>query len=176
MSEHNYAGLLFKDNLRKNPDLFGHIGPDGELSESLQKQLAASAKERQARDAKNTEMRNTAQELRKEYNQLRQQLFDLKQWVHSSETRLNESAGQIRNIEQQFNSLLEQKKATESPKGQHNIERTILRLETELTEEKKKHKSLSLENESAVRQLKAFDVSRIDALKAELEAPKVITK
>ena len=113
---------------------------------------------------------------RKEYNRLLNDHFNLKQWVRGCEIRVNESANQIRNHEQRLNFLLMEKKATESPKGQRTIENSIVRLEGEIAEEKLKYNALRTENNQAVKQLKAFDVARLEALKAELDTPKIISK
>jgi hypothetical protein len=168
MSEHSYLGLAFKVNLEKNPKLM-------DLS-NLDETLAATNKRIQALHAKNDRAKANAPDKRKELNRLLNDHFNLKQWVLGCEIRVNESAGQIRNLEQRINTQIAEKERTESPLGKRNIEHAIVGLEGELAEEKNKYESLRRENQQAVRQLKAFDVSRIDGLKAELDAPKIITK
>lgn len=172
MYEHhlNYAGLLFKTNLEQHPEVFTTT------PEKLDKAIAQTIKNTQALHAKNDEARSTMTDQRKEYNRLLNDHFNLKQWVRGCEVRVNESANQIRNHEQRLNSLLIEKKATESPKGQRTIEHAIVRIEGEIAEEKLKYNSLRTENNHAVKQLKAFDVARLEALKAQLDAPIIITK
>ena len=170
MSEHNYAGLFFKTNLEQHPEVFTID------EEKLNKQIAATTAKAQALHAKNDAAKETAPDKRKELNRLLNDHFNLKQWVLGCEIRVNESAGQIRNLEQRINTQIAEKERTESPLGKRNIEHAIVGLEGELAEEKNKYESLRRENQQAVRQLKAFDVSRIDGLKAELDAPKIITK
>lgn len=175
MSEFNFAGMAFRETLKRNPDLFGHIGPDGELSEKFNKQMAESAAARQALNAKNAEARNTLPDLRKEYNQLLQKLFNLKQDAKCYEIRTNEAANKIKLFEQNINNLLRLKKdATEAGnlRGARTYEQSVERVETELanaTEEFEKNKRWSGQ---AVRALKAFDGhERIAELKALLDAP-----
>jgi hypothetical protein len=170
MSEHNYAGMLFKHNIENHPDVF-IINP-----EKLEKAIAQTIKTTQAIHAKNDEAKGHLPEQRKEYNRLLNDHFNLKQWVRSCEIRVNESAGQIHNLEQRLTSLLIEKKAIESPKGQRTIENAIVRLEGEIAEEKSNYNSLRTENNRAVKQLKSFDVARLEELKTELDTPKIMTK
>jgi hypothetical protein len=173
MSEHNYFALTVKAQMEKDPSVFEF---DLKKFEEQQKKMLA------ARDARFADDNppDPYTELRNEYNRLFNDHFNLKQWVRGCENRVNESAGQIRNIEERFNSLLEQKKTTESPLGKRNIENAMLRVEDEITAEKSKYNSLRTENVQAVKQLKAFDVVRLEALKTELDnqlnTPKVVSK
>jgi hypothetical protein len=167
MSEHNIFPLFVKENLRTRPQDFSITDADIRNIEQAQ------AARRAAHDKANPP---DAKEQRKEYNRLLNDHFNLKQWVRGCEVRVNESAGQIRNIEQRLNSLIIEKQQIESPLGQRNIEHAIVRLEGELADEKAKYEALRKENIQAVRQLKSFDVTRLEALKAELDAPKVVSK
>ena len=164
MSEHNFAGLAFKDLLEKHPEMFDLTG--------VPEKIAKTIKDTQALDAKNAAARtDPKKELRKEYNRLLNEHFNLKQQAQGAENRVNESAGQIRNDEQRLTILLNEKAKTESPKGLYYIERSIVKLEEELTNEKQKYSRLRTENLNAVKALKAFDGARLVAVKAELDAP-----
>lgn len=162
----SYLGLYIKENLKNRPEDF--IINEDEVNAKIAKTLKAC----QALQAKNaTAKSDPKQPLREEYNKLVNDHFNLKQWVRSCETRVNESAGQIRNDEQRLNSLLIQKTKMESPTGQRTIENAIVRVEDEIAEEKTKYNKLRTENLNAVKALKAFDGARMTALKAELDAP-----
>lgn len=169
MSEHNYFAMTVKAQMEKDPSVL-ILDP-----EKLDKTIAQTVAKVQALHAKNDKAKNIAPEKRQELNRLLNEHFNLKQWVRGCEVRVNESAEQIRNLEHRINTQIAEKEKTESPLGKRNLEHGIVLLEGELAEEKNKYETLRRENLSAVKQLKAFDVSRIDALKAELE-PKVISK
>jgi predicted nucleic acid-binding Zn-ribbon protein len=165
MSEHNYAVIFFKDNLEKRPQ-------DFTINEQqLSKQIASTIKASQELHAKNDAMKDGRHELRKEYNRLLNDHFDLKQWVRSCENRVNESAGQIRNHETRLTLLLEQKKTMESPLGLRTLEVQLVRLEEELAHEKEHYERLKKENREAVNRLKGFNLQRIADLKKELDTP-----
>jgi hypothetical protein len=170
MSEHsgNYLGMAFKANLEKNPKLM-------DLS-NIDETIKATIGKSQALHAKNDAAKENAPDKRKELNRLLNDHFNLKQWVKGCEVRVNESAGQIRNIELRINAEIVEKQKIESPLGQRGCEHRILLLEGELVEAKANYEKIRRENQQAARQLKNFDVSRIDALKAELDAPKIVTK
>lgn len=164
MSEHSLLPLVFKANIAK------HGLKDFVLTEeSIEQATSKVIKERQALDKKNAELRNDDGAIRKELNHLVNAHFDLKQWVKACENKINESSAQIRNLEQRLNNLIVQKQQMESPLGQRTLEHRITLLEGELAEEKKKFEKLRKENTTAIRQLKAFDVAKMEALKAELE-------
>ncbi len=164
MSQHNYAGLAFKDLLENHPEVLDLTGLDAKINATTKASQALHAKN----DAARTDPR---QELRKEYNRLLNERFNLKQHAQGAENRVNESAGQIRNDEQRLTFLLNEKAKTESPKGLRNIERSIVDLEEALANEKQKYNRLRTENMNAAKGLKAFDDARLVALKAELDAP-----
>src|SRR5438128_3471424 len=103
--EMNYAGLAFKENLRRNPDLFENVTNP----EKLNAQLAESAKERAVLDAKNAEVRKDSP--RAEYNRLRKELFDAQEWAKNAEVYCNEKANMVKQLEGRINDLLKQKKA-----------------------------------------------------------------
>ena len=171
MSEQNYAGLAFRVGLSRNPDLFGHIGPDGEFSGEFKKQLDESLKARQVLDAKNAVLK--AEPAQVEYNQLRQKLFDLKQNTKCFEVRTNEAAGKIRNIEQRINDVLKLKKGAAEMgnlRGERNYEQSIQRLETELGDAEQEFEKNKRWNGQVARALKEFDGhARIETLKLLLD-------
>jgi hypothetical protein len=116
-------------------------------------------------------------DFRKEYNQLRQRLFDLQQNAKCFEIRTNEAAGKIRNLEERINEALKLKKAAVDAgnlRGERMYERQVLSLESEmldLQEDFAKNKQWSVQS---ARALKAFDGhGRIAELKAILESPVV---
>lgn len=180
MSEQNFAGMAFRENLKRNPDFYAHIGPDGGLSEQLLKQLADSAKARQALDAKNAEARTNKPDLRKEYDALRQRLFNLKQDARCYEIRTNEAANKIRNIEQNIDNLLRLKAAANEAgnlRGVRMYEQSVERVERELTDAQEEFDKNKRWSGQAVRALKAFDgVARIEELKLLLEQPVIEVK
>ena len=166
MSEHNYAGMAFKANLEKDPSL---MTIDLEKIEAHQKQVRAQ------RDA--AAPPTSKPELRKEYNALRQQLFNLQQNAKALETRTNESADKIHLLEQRLNEALKLKKeASEAGnlRGERTYERQAETLETELLdaqEEYGKNKIWNAQAARAVREFKFNQNERIAELKAILEAP-----
>lgn len=170
MSEHNYFGLAATQNLKEHPEWFDRSFEA--VNEAARKATVAA----QALHTKNDAGKINAPEQRNELNRLLNDHFNLKQWVRGCEVRVNESANKIRNIEQRINSLIVEKQKIESPLGQRGCEHRIVLLEGELAEEKEKYEALRKENLQAVRQLKAFDVARLEVLKAELDAPKVVSK
>lgn len=111
-------------------------------------------------------------DFRKEYNQLRQQLFNLQQNAKAYEIRTNEAAGKIRLVEERINEALKLKKAASDAgnlRGERTYEHSVATLETELLdaqEEFHKNKHWSVQ---AARQLKDFNQhGRIAELKALL--------
>ena len=162
MSEHNLAGLVFADNLKRNPDIMGHITNP----EALNKQLAASAKERAALNAKNDAARPS--EPRKEYNQLRKELFTAQEWAKNAEIYCNDRAGTVKLLEQRITDLLIKKKGA-NPLEERNYEHQIQLLETELFDAKTELNRAALQSSRAGRGLKAFSGhARIAELKLEL--------
>jgi hypothetical protein len=172
--ELNYAGIAFRDVLKKNPDFYA-IGPDGEFTEKFKKQMAESAKERAELNAKNDKARTILPDLRKEYDALRQKLFNLKQDAKCFETRTNEAANRIKLCEQNINNLLRLKKEANEAgnlRGARTYEQGVVREESALadaTEEFTKNKHWSGQ---AARVLKAFDGhARIEELRLLLDTP-----
>jgi hypothetical protein len=165
--ELNYAALAFAENLKRNPDLFENITNP----EKLNKQLADSAKERQALDAKNAVHRKDSP--RAEYNKLRKELFDAQEWAKHAEIYANDKAGVVKLLEQRINDLIKQKKAAvDNPLAERNCEHQIQLLETELLDAKAEFNRAKVQSGNAARGLKNFSGhQRIAELKAELERP-----
>lgn len=115
------------------------------------------------------------EDLRTEYNQLRQQLFNLQQNAKAYEIRTNEAAGKIRLIEQRINEALKQKKAAGDAgnlRGERTYEVAVQRLETELLDAQETFNKNKTWSGQAARALKDFNQhGRIAELKALLDAP-----
>ena len=119
-------------------------------------------------------------DLRKEYNQLRQRLFELRQNAKHYEIRTNDAAGNIRLIEQRIDDLLKQKKAAVAEgnlRGERTFEQAIQRAETELADAKEEFEKNKRWGSASARGLKEFNQhDRIAELKAILDAPLPVTK
>jgi hypothetical protein len=111
---------------------------------------------------------------RKEYNQLKQKLFELKQDAKAYEIRTNEAAGQVRLVEQRINEALKLKKAAVADgnlRGERTYEHAIQSLEAELVDAQEQFEKNKRLNAQAARALKAFDGhARMAELKKQLEA------
>lgn len=112
-------------------------------------------------------------DLHKEYNQLRQKLFDLKQDTKCFEIRTNEAAGRIRIVEERINDVLKLKKGAAEMgnlRGERNYEQSIQRLETELGDAEQEFEKNKRWSGQAARALKEFDGhARIEELKLLLD-------
>lgn len=108
-----------------------------------------------------------------EYNRLRTQHFRLKEDAKYAEIRVNNSAGDIRNAEAKISVLLKQKKETDNPLHERNLERRIVVLEGELQAFKNQYADACKENKRAVEVLKAYDTTRLNELAEELGQKKV---
>ncbi len=126
---------------------------------------------RDERDA-NTPPVNQA-DLRREYNQLRQKLFDLQQNARAFETRTNEAAGKIRLLEQRINETLKLKKAASDAgnfRGERSYEHGVQLLESELLDAKEEFSKNNRWSTHAARDLRTFNGhGRIAELKALLD-------
>ncbi len=166
MSQHNYLGLSVKAQMDKDPSVL--TVTDGDITRIEQQQ----AKRRAQQDKENSP---TKADLRKEYNQLRQKLFDLKNDAKCYETRTNDAQGQIELIEQRINNALKLKKAAVAQgnlRGERTYEQAIERLEPELAGAKEEFNKNKHWSAQAAHALKAFDGhARIEELKAILDAP-----
>lgn len=122
----------------------------------------------------------TTADFRKEYNQLRQRLFDLQQNAKSFEIRTNEAAGKIRLLEQRINETLKLKKAAAEAGnllGERTYERAVAKLETELLDVKEDFDKNRRWSSQAARALKEFNQhDRIEELKALLDEPLPVAK
>ena len=135
--------------------------------------LAQRAKERRAESDAATPPPGKA-DLRKEYNTLRQRLFNLNQDAKCFEIRTNEAAGKIRNIQQRIDDVLRLKKeaaAMGNLRGERNYDHSAERLETELGDAEQEFNQNKAWNAKAARALRAFDHGRIEELKAILDSP-----
>jgi len=112
-------------------------------------------------------------DLHKEYNQLRQTLFELTQNAKTFETRANDEAGKVRLIEQRINDAIKEKKAAAEVgnlRGERTYEQAIQRLEAELADAQEEFTKNKHWSGRAARTLKAFDGhARIAELKFVLD-------
>jgi hypothetical protein len=166
MSEHNLAGLLFKTNLEKHPEVFT-------ITEESLRQIEQNQAARRAQQEKDRVPSKL--DLRKEYNQLRQRLFDLQQNAKTFEIRTNESAGKIRLLEQRINDALKEKNIAAGAgnlRGERTYEQAIQRLESELLdaqEEFMKNKRWSIQAARALREFEGH--ARIEELRMISDSP-----
>lgn len=119
-------------------------------------------------------------DFRKEYNQLRQQLFDLQQNAKAFEIRTNDAAGKIRLLEERINNIFKLKKEAIQEgnlKGERTYERAIANLETELLDAQEEFNKNKRWSTQAARALRTFDgAERIAELKAILDTPLPVAK
>ena len=119
-------------------------------------------------------------DLRKEYNQLRQRLFELNQNAKAYEIRTNEASGKVRLLEQRINEALKLKKAASDAGnllGERTYERQVANLESELLDTKEEFEKNRRWSAQAARALKEFNQhDRIAELKALLDAPLPVAK
>jgi hypothetical protein len=168
MSEHNYAGLQFKHNLEKHPEVFI-------IDDNTIKQVEETTKQIRAKQDAEAPAPDKL-DLRKEYNRLRQQLFDIQQNAKCYEIRTNEAAGQVHLIEQRITEALKNKKAAieaHNLRGERMYEWQVTSLETELADaqvELSKNRRWSIEAGRALKNFPSHD--RIAELKAMLEQHK----
>ena len=114
-------------------------------------------------------------DLRKEFNQLRQRLFELQQNAKTYETRCNDAAATVRLLEHRITEALKLKKdAVEAGnlRGERMYEHQVQMLETELTDTKQEFEQYKRYSGMAARALKSFDGhARIEELKLVLDPP-----
>jgi hypothetical protein len=155
MSEHNYAGLMFRANLEKNPDLMAFDGT------AFEKQQAAR---RVAEQKANPIKPEPAQQ---ELNKLRGQLFALQQNAKAYEQRVNNLAGNVRLLESQLTTALKSKKEYENADNllaARNHEHQIQRLENELVDEQEKLVTHRRYNQGAIRELRTWQTENTHRL------------
>lgn len=162
--EANYFGAARRALLEKDPHIF---------DVDLAKHEETAKKMRAERDAAAPPPGKA--DLHREYNQLRQRLFDLKQNVKTFEQRTTDAAGRVQLLEQEIDKLLKAKKAAaeaDNLKGERTCERAIQRKETELADAKEEFEKNKHWSAQATRALKTFDgAARIAELKQLLEKP-----
>lgn len=114
-------------------------------------------------------------DLHREYNQLRQRLFDLRQNAKTFEIRTNEAAGRIHLLEQRINETLKLKKAAAESgnlRGERTYEHQVASLESELLDVKDEYEKNKQWSIQSARALKSFDGhGRIAELNASLSLP-----
>ena len=119
-------------------------------------------------------------DLRKEYNQLRQRLFDLQQNARAYEIRTNEAAGKVRLLEQRISEALKLKKAAAEAgnlRAERNYENATQTLESELLDAQDDYTKNKRWGLQAARALKDFNGhARIAELKETLEKTLPVAK
>ncbi len=112
------------------------------------------------------------QPARVEYNQLRQQLYDLQQHAKHTEDYCNTQVAEVKLLERRIDDVLKLKKSAVEEgnlRGERNYENQIQMLETTLFDAKKELTRATVQSGRAGRGLKAFaGRQRIEELKAEL--------
>src|SRR5260370_41964880 len=114
MSEHNYAGLIFRNEREQHPEWF------------TMTEEAVNAAAKRATDAaqalhKLNDAAKPREPVRVEYNRLRKLLFDLQQHAKYMEINCNEWAGNVKLLEQRITDFLKQKKVLVVNRRQHRI-------------------------------------------------------
>jgi chromosome segregation ATPase len=164
MSEHNYFALTVKAQLEKDPSVLTVTDADIKRIEQNVAQLRAQ---------RDKESKPGKADLQKEYNQLRQTLFNLKQDAKCYEQRCNDAAGKVRILEQRITDLIKLKKdaaAENNLRGERTHEQGIQRLEAELLDAQEEFEKNKRYSGQAARALKAFDGhARIEELKCVLD-------
>jgi hypothetical protein len=162
MSEENYYGMARRVMLEKDPHIF-----DIDFAKHEQ-----TMKELRAKRAAATPPPGKA-DLHKEYNQLRQTLFNLKQDAKCYEQRTNDAAGKVRILEQRISDLIKLKKdaaAENNLRGERTYEKGIQGVESELLDAQEEFEKNKRYSGQAARALKAFDGhARIEELKCVLD-------
>jgi hypothetical protein len=164
MSEHNYFALTVKAQLEKDPSVL--TVTDGDIKRIEQN----VAKLRAQRDK---ESKPGKADFQKEYNQLRQTLFNLKQDANCYEQRANDAAEKIRLLEQRITEFIKLKKAAAEAgnlRGERTHEQAVQRLESELLDAQEGFEKNKRYSGQAARALQAFDGNgRIEELKGLLD-------
>jgi hypothetical protein len=149
-SSHNYFEMASRETIRQNPDLFG-------TAESLVEAARKASVAAQALHTLNDASKPT--DLRKTYNDLRKQLYDLQQQAKHTEIFCNNKAGDVKHFEERIAILLrDKKKADEAGELGHArmLEHQIVNLETEVLDAKKEFDRAKKQSTYATRALKAF--------------------
>jgi predicted nucleic acid-binding Zn-ribbon protein len=153
---HNYAGMAFRANLEKNPDL---------MTFDVEKHEATQKKRREA-EAKANPPKVTP--LQVELNKLRGELFNLQQNAKGTEQRVNNEAGNIKLLEQRINTAIKEKKgyiADGNLRGERTVEKQIESLEGELADTRERLVKEQHYNTAAVRELRTWQTENGPRLK-----------
>lgn len=163
---YNYAGLAFKDQLEKHPEVFDLTGLDAKINatnRAVQERHAASDLARDTKLGVNTP--------RAIFNRLRKEKFDLEEGTRGAETRVNNEAANVRMFQSQIEDLLKRKKkaVVDGALGEERrIERGLLTQENELLDSRERLLKLQRENHRAVQALKDWKTAN-GAQLAELQ-------
>jgi len=163
MSEHNYAGMAFKANLDKNPDLMTFD------SVAFEKQQTAR---RVAEQKTNPIKPEPAQQ---ELNRLRGQLFNLTQSAEGIEQRVNDEAGTVQTFELRITAALKTKRQHEESgnlMGARTYEHQIQGLESELADARErflKNQHYSVGAARALRTWQTDNGPRLKELQQEIK-------
>jgi hypothetical protein len=161
MSQGNYLGLSFAANLKAHPDWFDQSAEAVNAAANKGTAFAHAVRK----------LNETAKpiELHKEYNRLRQDLFNFQEWAKHSEIYCNDKAGEVKLLETRVTDLIKQKKAATNPILERRLEQALVTLETELADVKSEFKRAKTQSTNAARALKGFNGHEaIAALKKEL--------
>jgi len=163
----NILPLFIKENLKNRPE-------DFVVTEETCRQIEQAQATRRAQQEKNAPPPDK-KDLNKEYNRLRQQLFELTQNAKCFEQRRDDAAGKIRLLEQRIDEQIKLKKdaiANSNLRGERSYEHGIQLLENELADAKEEFENNKRWSVQSARTLKAFDGhGRIAELKPLLDAP-----
>ena len=99
MSQESYFGLAYRELMRTNPEV---LTID---EEKLSNQIAETSKAAQALHAKNDKAKAANSDTRKEYNQLRKDLFTAQEWAKNAEIYCNDQANNVKHFEGRITEL-----------------------------------------------------------------------
>ncbi len=160
--EFNYFGLAAAQLIKDRPQDF--IVTDKDVERITQNAVKRCAE---------MDRLNPRREIpRKEYNQLRETLYNLQQNAKNTEIFYNTCADKVRAFEQRINDLLTRKKAAilaNELGNERSLENQVQLIETELIDAKEEFAWSARRSTEAARALKAFDQhERIAELQKEL--------
>ena len=162
----NYNQMLGGVLLKQHPDWFD------QSEEAVNAAANKATKAAQALHAKNDKSRKV--DPKNDYNRLRQQLLNLREWVKNSDIYLAEKSNCVKHFEERIASLLRLKKKADDnlELGQVRVlENQLTNLEQELSDAKVEHKRAEKQSANAARALSSFDgYDQIKQLKAQLAA------
>lgn len=155
----NYAGMAFKANLEKNPDL---------MTFDVTKHEATIKKRREA-EAKANPPKVTPVQV--DLNKLRGELFNLQQAAMGTEQRVNNEAGNVKLLEKRTTEAIKTKKRYEDAGnllGARTLEHEIQGLENELADARERLVKNQHYNTATARELRTWQTENGARLK-ELE-------